>query len=339
MFKNLKKASLAAILLFSGLTLAGCNNDKKEETPTEKENKGDDTPAKQTLSAPTDFTFDPATGAYSFNAVDVNAGYYFVRCFAVDASGNEATTYTVSSSRINGGTTGTKSGTVDISGFGWGTYDIKLVTFAASGTNYAAPDPVMIKVNYGVGGVLEKPEMQVTTEGNLAEVVIDWYTINDLYMYAALGDCVINFYSDEGLTTVAKTDTVDLHALLDTIDVHPAGGYIWGYSNDALHKNLAEGEKGYLYDIYSYKLGAGDYWVTVQLKSSAPTVFSDSKVSDAVKITLTDAEATGATYVSAATALWEKPSVMGVPVAMKNHDNSKRVDYAGAQTTTAELIN
>lgn len=327
-----KLFALGLIALAGVATLAGCDGEK-ESSSTESSSQ-----ATNTLSAPTNFTFNPNTGAYSFNATDANAGYYFVRCFSVDASGNKASSYTVSSKRINGGKTGTMSGTLDTSGFGWGNYSIELVTFAAAGSGYTAPDAVTLKAVYGKGGILEKPEMLVTTEGNTAEVVIDWYSINDYYDYQVLGNLEINFYSDEALTTKVKTDTVDLHALLDTIDVHPAGGYIWGYTNDALHKNLVVGEKGYLNDIYTYKLDAGEYWVTSQHKSADTSVYADSKVSDAVKITLTSEDPTGATYVEQNTTLWEKPSVMGVPCAMKNHDNSKRIDYAGAQTTTAEIV-
>ena len=36
-----------------------------------------------TLTAPSDFTFDPATGNYSFVANDENMGYYFIRFYAV----------------------------------------------------------------------------------------------------------------------------------------------------------------------------------------------------------------------------------------------------------------
>lgn len=334
MKNNKSKALLTGLISLAGvLVLASCGETTNSITESSEPSESD----QKTLAAPTNFDFDPNTGEYSFTAVDANAGYYFIRCFSLDANGNESASYVASSKRINGGKVGEFSGTLDTSAFGWGNYSIKLVTFAAAGSGYLAPEAVVLNAQFGVGGILEKPEMLVTTEGNTAEVVIDWYSLNDYYMYQILGDMEINFYSDESLSTLAKTDTVDLHTLLDTIDVHPAGGYIWGYSNDSLHKNLAKGEKGYLNDIYTYELDAGEYWVTCQHKSAAPTVYSDSKVSDAVKITLTSEDPTGETYVEEHTEKWEAPSVMGVPVAMKSHDNSNRVDYAGAQKTTAKV--
>ena len=92
------------------------------------------------LQPPTDFTFDPLTGAVSFTANDANAGYYFVRVYPV-VNGSEATAYVASSKRINAGKTGEKTSKVDVSTIGWGLYNVKLVTFPASGTDYTAPPP------------------------------------------------------------------------------------------------------------------------------------------------------------------------------------------------------
>ena len=62
-------------------------------------------------AAPEDFTFDTVTGKFSFNAVDKNIGYYFVRIYSA-SSGVEAHEYTVSSKRLNGGKTGEIKGSV-----------------------------------------------------------------------------------------------------------------------------------------------------------------------------------------------------------------------------------
>ena len=66
------------------------------------------------LAAPTDFTADPETGEFSFTANDENMGYYFVRVFPV-LNGVEQDAYVASSSRINGGKTGTLTGSFDVS--------------------------------------------------------------------------------------------------------------------------------------------------------------------------------------------------------------------------------
>jgi len=85
------------------------------------------------LKAPTDFAFDTESGKLSFVSNDENAGYYFVRIYPV-VSGTEANAYVSSSKRINAGKVGEKSGKVDVSAIGWGLYNVKLVTFTASGT-------------------------------------------------------------------------------------------------------------------------------------------------------------------------------------------------------------
>lgn len=325
-----KKGCLMAVLALCCMgTLASCGGGSAPASSSEEQ--------KNVLKAPTNFTFDTTTGDFSFTANDANAGYYFVRCFSV-VNGAEASTYTVSSKRISGGDTGAKSGNLDVSGFGWGDYNVKLITYAAAGTDYQAPDAVVLKAQYGVGGILEKPEMAIFTEGNLAEVVIDWYTLNDYYAYQFLPELELNFYSDEALTTVVKTDKVDLHDLLSTIDVHPAGGNIWGYVNaeNSLHAPL-NGQYGFKNDLYEYTLDAGEYWVTAKALSTSETTFSSSKVSDVVHITMTADAPTGATFETCKTDLYENPSTLGVPVAMTNHDNSSRVDYAGSQTTTSRI--
>jgi len=81
-------------------------------------------------------------------------------------NGTEANAYVSSSKRINAGKVGEKSGKVDVSAIGWGLDNVKLVSFTASGTDYTAPAPIILKAFYGVGGTLERPEMLVVADGN-----------------------------------------------------------------------------------------------------------------------------------------------------------------------------
>lgn len=339
MKKNKFPALLCGALLLLGcgaLLFTACDNTEPEPEP-ETEN---------VLEAPTDFTFDTETGEFSFNAQDENAGYYFVRVFQV-TDGVEASTYTATSGRINGGSTGAKSGSVDVAALGWGEYNVKLVTYTAAGTDYTAPAPVVLQARYGIGGVLERPEMQVISDGNTVEVVIDLYTLNDYYLYQVLPELNIKIYSDEALTNAVVDETYDLHPLSDTLDNHPAGGIIWGYSNSALHK-LYRGDvwMGYANNIWSFELDAGTYYVTIQAISPSPDVFANSQVSETIEFTLTDSDPVGCetnenipdSIVIRETSLWNDPSCMGMIVAMTNYDTSGRVDAASSQTTTSEIV-
>lgn len=333
---------LTSLVLAASLSvcLAACSNNGDDG---ETDNNTPSTT--NVLAAPTDFTFNTETGEYSFTANDANAGYYFIRAYKV-INGVDEATYTVSSSRINGGTTGKITGSLDTSAFGWGEYDINLVTFKAAGTDYTAPDPVCLSAQYGIGGKMERPEMLAMYSGNTVELVIDWYTLNNYYMYATMPEIEFNFYSDENCTQKVYTSTVDLSDLLATIDIHPAGGYIWGYSNSVLFQPLsADGAaQGYLYDAYDFTTddlgGAGTYYVTAQALAPASYITA-SDVSTVVSFTLTEDEATS-TYESSTTALWEAPGSMGVPCAMTSSTNcgssSTRVDFGGNQTTTSQTI-
>lgn len=339
MKKNKFPALLCGALLLLGcgaLLFTACDNTEPEPEP-ETEN---------VLEAPTDFTFDTETGEFSFNAQDENAGYYFVRVFQV-TDGVEASTYTATSGRINGGSTGAKSGSVDVAALGWGGYNVKLVTYTAAGTDYTAPAPVVLQARYGIGGVLERPEMQVISDGNTVEVVIDLYTLNDYYLYQVLPELNIKIYSDEALTNAVVDETYDLHPLSDTLDNHPAGGIIWGYSNSALHK-LYRGDvwMGYANNIWSFELDAGTYYVTIQAISPSPDVFANSQVSETIEFTLTDSDPVGCetnenipdSIVIRETSMWNDPNCMGMIVAMTNYDTSGRVDAASSQTTTSEIV-
>ena len=285
---------------------------------------------KTLLTPPTDFVFNTETGEFTFTTTDDNAGYYFVRVYPV-IGGEEASEYVASSRRINAGKLGEKKGKVDVSTIGWGTYHVKLITFAASGTNYQAPDPVIINAYYGVGGVLEKPELMVITDGNTAEFIVDWYSISDYYEYQFMPNVTFNVYSDEACTALVMTDTVDLNDLRATMDTHPAGGYIWGFSTTSNHPYL--NGMGFANTVWPYVLPAGTYYATVQAISDNEAVIASSKVSDVVTFTLTDAEPSGE-YTAVKTALWQDPGVMGVPTA-KPGGAPGRVDEAATQTTTS----
>ena len=227
----MKKKTLAALFMCAGLAAGMCMNVSAEESAdaaveetTEETEAADDLQ----ITAPTDFKYDTNTGEYSFTAVDDRAAYYFVRVYKVE-DGIEAGEYVASSKRINGNKTGEITGTVDLSEISWGTYHVNLTTFVPAGTEYVKPDAQTITVQYGVDGILERPEMMILTSGNQAEIIVDWYTLSDYAIYEYLPYMEFKFYSDEACSQEVFSDTVDLSTLPEAAEyLPPASAYAWG---------------------------------------------------------------------------------------------------------------
>lgn len=280
---------------------------------------------KEVLSQPTDFKFDPYTGTFSFTATDSQTAYYFVRIFQV-MDGSEADAYTVTSQRIKGKQVGELGGTVDLSSLGWGTYTAKLCSYPATGSNYSACEPVDISLAYGVGQVLEKPEMMVDYSGDRAEVVVDWISLSDYYTYQYMPFIKVTFYADSELTNTAYTQTFDtkdfvkggipfggdawgydvkggnfLHVLPDVDEVHNMGGYDLGTPIYDIYYM----EDNFGFQLEEMGLKAGTYYVTCQAVSRDEYVIS-SKESEAIEIELT-AEPFTTDYVCKTTTNWTTP--------------------------------
>lgn len=328
--------------------------------------------AEQTVaSAPQDFTFDPATGAFSFTAVDENIGYYFVRIYST-SSGEEAGEYTTSSRRINGGRTGAISGKVKLDDMGWGPYHIKLISAAAAGTGIQSPDPVVLEGFWGVGGTLERPEAMALYGGNRVQIVLDWWTLCDYLGLNYMPDVKITFWADENCTEEQFSDVVKTRDLLSTLGMNPPGiEYIWGYSQIEgtgwmYETNKTEGEEedeaddeeasgggpsfggsagttmAFTNDIYTYtvsdQLPAGTWYVTVQALSGDEEL-KDSQMSSPMEIVLTEEEAAADfsdAYSTSKTSLWKDPQQMDMPGA-NPFQVPERVDLPSSQAVEAVL--
>lgn len=294
------------------------------------------------LQAPTDFVFDPETGDITFTSNDDNAGYYFVRVYPV-VNGEEAAAYVASSKRINAGKAGEKKGKLDVSTIGWGQYHVKLITFAASGTDYTAPSPIILNAFYGVGGKLEKPEMMVVADGNTVEVTIDRYTLSDWKTYQYMPTVRVSLYADEACTElVAAQDVVTSEIVMDT---HPTGSLIWPYSLTEGHMNLTAaggpmGGEGQQYCLTPEAAltveTAGTYYVTIQAISEDEEKIASSEVSEVIAVELTADEPNYEDFTVVTTSLWTDPSVMGMPCAAAG-GAADRVDAAQGQVTTATV--
>lgn len=327
--KKMIRFALGLVAAAACLCLTACGDqDGGKTAPTQTtaaESAGE-------LAAPSDFSFDTKTGDFTFTANDANAGYYFVRAYQV-VDGKESTEYTTSSSRINGGSAGSKSGSLDASLFGWGTYHIKLITFAAAGSGYQAPESTVVSASYGIGGVLERPEMLIMTDGTDVEFVPDWYTIGDYYDYQYLPEMSFSVYSDEACTAEVMKETVNLQDLLATIDKHPAGGYIWGYDPSSDHLYIGD-QFGFKNSIYTYTLDAGTYYAVCQAVSNDEANISSSQNSEVVKFTV-EGGARDGSYEAFTTSLWQTPEAMGVPCAAAG-TYTDRVDFGQTQTTDSK---
>ncbi|MBQ9306802.1 MAG: hypothetical protein IJ229_02655 [Clostridia bacterium] len=282
-----------------------------------------------TLQSPTDFTLDPVTGTYSFQAVDENAGYYFIRIYPV-VGGTEGDRYVASSKRINA-KTGEKKGKLDVSGMGWGQYNVKLITFPASGTDFEAPDAQVLTVLSGVGGVLERPELRVVADGNTAFLLVDWLSCADYYAFQYLPEVTFTVYSDEALTQAVTEVSYDLSVLPSTMDNHPAGGYIWNFQMGGTY--ACDLDNVELLPNVTLTLDPGTYYATVQAVSNDPENIASSQPSEAVAFTLTE-DAPNGEYTFATTSLWANPNIMGVPCAIPGSAQG-RVDAAQGQETTS----
>lgn len=343
-----KIKAFTAAVLSAAMCFLLCACDQPADGGTDPTGDPSQTSPGETLSAPTDFTFDPVTGEYSFNATDPNAGYYFIRVYPVEESGEEAIDYAASSSRIPGGSTGTMTGTVELPSMGWGTFRAKLITFAASGSGYETPEAVTLMAEYGVGLTLERPEMLVMASGSQVELVMDWFTLSDYYDYEYMPEMKFTFYSDAACTNEVYSETVDLEELTATVYSHPMG-YSWGhsYSEPSLHYYEANGELTgfgpyvgsqtycFINNIYTYTLDPGTYYVTCQAISKLEYT-NDSQPSTPVEFTLTEGEPTE-DFTVGTTELWTDPPMSDIPSA-RSGARTDRVDFCGDQPIAAEII-
>lgn len=316
----------------------------------------------QTLLAPTDFTFDPATGDYAFTANDENMGYYFIRFYQV-VDGKISGEYISSSKRIRGGTTGTITGTIDLSDVAWGAFAVSLTSYAPAGSAYENPEPINIMAQFGVGLPLERPEMLAMYSGNQVQLVIDWWTLSNYRYMEYLPYMTFRFYSDAECTDEVFSDTVDLETLKATMSKNPPGIIIiWGYHSEAAKTDddlflyvpddydteAAAASAGnpwggggslnplyFRYDNYAYTLSAGTYYVTCQAIARDEYVL-DSQVSTVLEITLTDDEPT-AEFSQAKTELWEDPQQMDMPGSNPGQ-KPERVDSCMDQPVSGMLL-
>lgn len=342
--------ALAATL---GLGIVGCTN---TTTTTTENNENQTTEQTQqsadTLAAPSDLNIDFATGDFTFQANDADMGYYFLRVYT-NTNGEQGSEYVATSKRINGGSTGEVKGNVDLSSLAWGNYNFNLVSAAPSGSDKAAPETQVYTYQLGVGGIMERPEMMVLADGKMAEFYIDLFTLSDWSKMQRMPTVDFNVYSDADCTQLVKTVSADLSGMAPMAAAGPwASGTNWASDANALHKYLQPAEgggqqmgpgggasepTGLVSQAVLEDLEPGTYYVTATAKGTDDGKISDSKPSEAVEFTVTADEATGE-FTATKTSLWQDPQLGGMGITAQEGTYTDRVDFAGSQTTTGELV-
>lgn len=296
------------------------------------------------LTAPTDFTANPETGEFSFTANDSAMGYYYVRVYKVE-NGKESSSYVATSSRINGTKTGVITGSFDTSEIGWGTYHIKLISFAAAGTGAVAPDAVVLTAHYGVGLTFEQPEMLVFSSGNTMAMVIDWWSLCNYYFLETMPDIKFTVYSDPECTTEVFSQLIgleDMYELNHGMNP-PSIIHYWGWSKTEGMFYIPIGNSNIYFngDYYPYTLDdmgleAGTYYATIQALSTLEYA-NDSKVSSAVEFTLSEGEPSTEDFTYATTENWTDPTMMDMPGANPGVVEN-RVDGCIDNEISAEIV-
>jgi len=328
-------AALALALGIGSMGLVACGSTTTSSTGSDAATEATAADASgDVLAAPTDFTIGEDGASFSFTSNDENIGYYFVRVYKLDENGNESGEYATSSKRLNNTATGEITGTLDTSSLGWGSYDYKLVSFAASGTDYESPESVIRVVTFGEGGTLERPEMAVVTSGNTVQFVLDWYTLSDWYDYQYMPTVTFNVYSDAECTNLVTSEEFDTSTLEAEAGMQ-SGQYGWGTAGTyafAMVAGMDGTESGYALtpEVTLDSLEAGTYYVTATASCDVEGI-NDSQASEAVDFTVT-ADAAGDEFESVTTSLWQNPSVMGPKTVAAAGTYTDRTDFAQSQT-------
>lgn len=333
-----------------GLGLVGCGN---TTSSSDTSSSSTATQSADKVATPSDFEIDFSTGDFTFTSNDEDASYYYLRVYE-NNDGTQASEYSATSERVSGGETGTLEGNIDLSGLSWKTYNFNLVGAASSGSGKEAPDTLSVTYQLGVGGVMERPEMMVLTDGNTAEFYIDLYTLSDWYKTQRMPTVEFNIYSDAECTQLVKTESVDLSGMSPVEASGPwASGTMWETDPDATHLYLQPSEDsgqqggggqggqteaaGLVSQLVVDDLEAGTYYVTATAKGTDDGKISDSKPSDAVEFTVTDDEPTGE-FTATKSSMWVDPELTAMGASAQEGTQTDRVDTAASQTTTGEIV-
>jgi hypothetical protein len=335
---------LSATLCVAPVVLAGCSSGSSDSATTQESSTQTSTGA---LAAPSDLSIDFSTGKFTFTANDENVGYYFLRVYPVK-DGIPSDEYLVSSSRINGGDTGEKNGTIDTSKLAYGTYNFNLVSNAASGSGYDAPSPVTYTYKVGGGCSMETPEFLAIADGGTLELTLDFWTLSDWYDLQRMPQVDFNVYSDEACTQLVTTASVDASTIEPTVMMGPSSdAHIWPYDANGNHLYLSPNGESNMPgaittpveltpEVTIDSLDAGTYYVQAVAKGDDELGVKDSAPSSAVAVTIGTGAPTG-DFSSATSTGWVDPEFSRAPQATAGVQTD-RVGSPSSQSISGELV-
>lgn len=191
-------AAISVVLLLTTLVMPVLGSPAAGNS-ADKTAAGSSESGAQASSDSTGFSFDEATGDFSFTAGE-GMEYYTIWVCKVDEEGVEADNYSVASPRLTG--SGEITGNVDISTLAFGEYHAKLLGFSSDGTN---PDPVVKSIQ--VSGKLSTPEFMYTQSG--AEVTITLFsdTLSTYFDSEKFTELEVNIYDESGAVVSSEMIT------------------------------------------------------------------------------------------------------------------------------------
>lgn len=195
---------LSVVLLVITLimpTLGGSAAGSAEGTATSGTEKGKAEANTSVSSGSSGFSFDAATGDFTFTASE-GMEYYTVWVCAVDEEGTESDSYAAASSRLTG--TGEITGNVDISALAFGEYNVKLMGFSSDGTN---PEPVVQTIQ--VSGKLSTPEFMYEQEGTDVTITVFSDTLSTYLEAEKFIELEVNIYDESGAVVSTKSIVED----------------------------------------------------------------------------------------------------------------------------------
>ena len=259
----------AASMMGLGLA-AGCSSSSDSGSTTSTSTTEETEEDSNKVGQPTDFELDLETGDFTFTATDENVGYYFVRLYAVK-DGVETGDQIASSERINGGSTGSMSGNIDLSGVTYGDFNANLYAYPASGTDYE----IAIKkyIANGIMGSMNRVGLQWMPYGMFVTMMRDEWGYKGIFLTDSDGGSG-DAYNNPQVMLASRGIMLSISLYVDDSATVAAYGDATStpFGNNMLHYVIRD----VLYSYYGAKVVDDEGNVTSGVSASSTTTSSSS---------------------------------------------------------------